>query len=169
MKKSPSLARSKLKPIRRSNTILKGSSDGEEDKRRTRAVLAGFLIGRQPASGLSIAQFCKQTGVSANSFFVWKRRLRPQNGQANRGEPRSRSNVFVKRSPSNSPAAAARPLVPVRLLADPDRFRALDAAVFEVEWPNGLVLRVPAECNGRAVRDVVKALAPLLVGERASC
>ncbi|MGO9462781.1 MAG: IS66 family insertion sequence element accessory protein TnpA [Isosphaeraceae bacterium] len=127
------------------------------------------LIGRQPASGLSIAQFCKQTGVSANSFFVWKRRLRPQNGQANRGEPRSRSNVFVKRSRSNSPAAAARPLVPVRLLADPDRSRAPHAAVFEVEWPNGLVLRVPAECNGRAVRDVVKALAPLLVGERASC
>ena len=35
------------------------------------------LIERQPVSGLSIAQFCKQTGVSANSFFVWKRRFRP--------------------------------------------------------------------------------------------
>ena len=34
------------------------------------------LIGRQPSSGLSIASFCDQAGVSANSFFVWKRRLR---------------------------------------------------------------------------------------------
>ena len=34
------------------------------------------LIGRQPSSGLSIASFCDQAGVSANSFFVWKSRLR---------------------------------------------------------------------------------------------
>lgn len=126
------------------------------------------LIERQPASGVSIARFCKQVGVSANSFFVWKRRLRPQMGRARRGKPTSRSRAFANSTRSNSPAAAAT-LVPVRLLADPDRPRAPHAAVIEVEWPNGLVLRVPAECNGRVVRDVVKALASLLVGERASC
>jgi transposase-like protein len=126
------------------------------------------LIERQPASGVSIARFCKQVGVSANSFFVWKRRLRPQMGRARRGKPTSRSRAFANSTRSNSPAAAAT-LVPVRLLADPDRSRAPHVAVIEVEWPNGLVLRVPAECNGRVVRDVVKALASLLVGERASC
>lgn len=127
------------------------------------------LIERQPASGVSIARFCKQVGVSANSFFVWKRRLRPQMGRARRAKPTSRSRALVRSSRSNSPGAAASPLVPVRLLADPDRPRAPHAAVIEVEWPNGVVLRVPAECNGRVVRDVVKALASLLVGERASC
>ena len=126
------------------------------------------LIDRQPASGLSIAQFCKQAGVSANSFFVWKRRLRPQDGRAQHGSRTSRRRV-VTRARSNGAAAAATPLVPVRLLPDPDRPGARHAAAIEVEWPNGLVLRVPVECDGRVVRDVLKALAPLLVGDRASC
>lgn len=121
------------------------------------------LIDRQPASGLSIAPFCKQAGVSANSFFAWKRRLRSKDGQAHHGTRTSRRRAVT------SPSAAATPLVPVRLLPDPDRSRAPHATVIEVEWPNGVVLRLPAECNGRVVRDVVKALAPLLVGDRASC
>ena len=71
------------------------------------------LIERQLASGLSIARFCEQAGVSANSFFVWKRRLRPKNGQAQRGTRTSRRRA-VTRARSNGPAAAATPLVPVR-------------------------------------------------------
>jgi len=127
------------------------------------------LIGRQPASGLSIAQFCKQTGVSANSFFVWKRRLRSQAGKSQRRPAsRRRWNRAHSSGPSgHSPSAS--PLVPVRLIADPDQRHAPNALAIEVEWPNGVVLRVPAECKGRVVRDVVKALAPLLVGDGASC
>lgn len=33
-------------------------------------------LGRQRASGLSIAEFCRQEGVSAGAFYTWKRRLR---------------------------------------------------------------------------------------------
>jgi transposase-like protein len=129
------------------------------------------LIGRQPASGLSITRFCKEAGVSANSFFGWKRRLRPQNGQDNVGKATSRSSTrpLASSTRSNGCAAAANPLVPVRLIADPDRRRAPHAMAIEVEWPNGVVLRVPAECDGRVVRDVVKALAPLLVGGAGPC
>ena len=76
------------------------------------------LIERQPASGLSIAPFCKQAGVSANSFFAWKRRLRSKDGQAHHGTRTSRRRAVT------SPSAAAIPLVPVRLLPDPDRSRA---------------------------------------------
>lgn len=128
------------------------------------------LIERQPASGLGITRFCEQAGVSANSFFAWKRRLRAQNGQVQQGTRTSRRRA-VTRPRSNPPrrTAAATPLVPVRLVADPDRPRAPHATAIEVEWPNGVVLRVAAECNGRVVRDVLKALAPLLVGDRASC
>jgi transposase-like protein len=129
------------------------------------------LIGRQPTSGLSIARFCKEAGVSANSFFVWKRRLRPQNGQANRGQPTSRSStrLLASSTRSNGRAAAAKPLVPVRLVADPVYRHAPNALAIEVEWPDGVVLRVPAGCDPNAVRDLTKALAPLLVGDRASC
>jgi transposase-like protein len=127
------------------------------------------LIGRHPGSGLSIARFCKQTGVSANSFFVWKRRLRSQTGAFQR---RSASRRRLNRARSSRPSRhspSASPLVPVRLMADPVHRHAPHALAIEVEWPNGVVLRVPAECDGRVVRDVVKALAPLLVGDRASC
>jgi hypothetical protein len=47
--------------------------------------------------------------------------------------------------------------------------KALNARAIEVEWPDGVVLRVPAGCDPNAVRDLMKALAPLLVGDRASC
>jgi transposase-like protein len=129
------------------------------------------LIERQPASGMSIAQFCKQSGVSANSYFVWKRRLRPQNGQAHRGRPTSRSRTRSSASSARSShrAVAARPLVPVRLIADPVPRHAPHAGAIEVEWPNGLVLRVPGGSDTNTLRDLVKALAPLLVGDGVSC
>jgi len=129
------------------------------------------LIGRQSASGLSIAEFCRQSGVSANSYFVWKRRLRPQNGQANRGRPASRSGMRPSASSarSNQRAAAASPLVPVRLIADPVPRYAPHAGAIEVEWPDGVVLRVPVGCDPQAIRDLVKALVPLLVGDGAPC
>jgi hypothetical protein len=33
------------------------------------------LIERQPTSGLNIARFCANAGVSQNAFYVWKKRL----------------------------------------------------------------------------------------------
>jgi hypothetical protein len=34
------------------------------------------IISQQPASGLSIAAFCRQAEVSPASFYVWRRKLR---------------------------------------------------------------------------------------------
>jgi hypothetical protein len=65
------------------------------------------LIGRQPSSGLSIASFCDDAGVSANSFFVWKRRLRSQAGDSKR-RPASRRRW-------NRSANSSRPSGQVRL------------------------------------------------------
>jgi transposase-like protein len=128
------------------------------------------LIGRQPSSGLSIASFCDDAGVSANSFFVWKRRLRSQAGDSKRRPAsRRRWNRSANSSRPSGHSPTASPLVPVRLIADPVHRQALNAGAIEVEWPDGVVLRVSAECDGRVVRDVVNALAPLLVGDGASC
>jgi transposase-like protein len=33
------------------------------------------LLERQPTSGLNIARFCADAGVSQNAFYVWKKRL----------------------------------------------------------------------------------------------
>lgn len=129
------------------------------------------LIGRQPASGLSVGRFCQQAGVSANSFFVWKRRLRSHHGEFNRSQPTSRRrlNRPGRSSGRGAHSPEASPLVPVRLIADAVHRQPPNAGVIEVEWPSGLVLRVPAGCDADVVRDVVKALTPLLVGDAPSC
>ena len=35
-------------------------------------------IGEQERSGMSVPQFCKEKGVSEQSFYVWRKRLRKQ-------------------------------------------------------------------------------------------
>jgi transposase-like protein len=35
----------------------------------------GEWIGEQAASGLSVAEFCRQREISAQSFYLWRRKL----------------------------------------------------------------------------------------------
>ena len=115
------------------------------------------LIGRQPTSGLNIAQFCKQAGISQNSFYVWKRRLRIGVRSTDR-KPRRQSAALMTRS-----------LIPVRLVSDPVQSLASTAGAIEVAWPGGVVLRVPSGCNPDTLRDVFHLLTSALRGEVASC
>ena len=91
-------------------------------------------------SGLSAVAFCAKEGVSAPSFYAWRRRLRPPAEQA------VRSAV--------PPANVAR-IVPVRLLPA--------AAPVELLLPAGVVLRLAPGCDLDFVRALVAAL-----GERPS-
>lgn len=118
------------------------------------------LIGRQPRSGLSIRDFCESAGVSANSFFVWKRRLRSRTEQSDRRQPTLRRSTELAEEPSRrkGDSAAAGSLVPVHLIPDPVSRPASNAGAIEVEWPNGVVLRVPRNCDAGTLRDVLHAL-----------
>ena len=51
-------------------------------KRYSRERWQGWLE-EQPASGLSIAAFCRDKGIPQNSFYVWRRKLAAEvsNGQ----------------------------------------------------------------------------------------
>ena len=86
-------------------------------------------------SGLSAVAFCAKEGVSAPSFYAWRRRLRPPAEQAVR---------------SVAPTADAARLVPVRVLAA--------AAPVEVLTPAGILLRLAPGCDLDFVRSVVDAL-----------
>jgi hypothetical protein len=116
------------------------------------------LIGRQPASGLAIAPFCKREGVSQCSFFSWKRRLGSEALDVGNGktasEPRAKP---VERSSRQRTRPRNKSFVPVRLverpLSDPPPVGSI-----EVQWPNGLVLRMPAECGASRLREIVMAL-----------
>jgi hypothetical protein len=71
-------------------------------------------------SGLTVTAFCDREGISAASFYVWRRRLQ--------AEP-------------NSPAADAPRLVPVRVVLPPA------SAPVELVLPAGLVLRLPPDTD----------------------
>jgi hypothetical protein len=91
------------------------------------------VIKRQQASGQSIVGFCSKGGLSPASFHAWKRRLR---------RPRREAGQKV-----------AQALLPVQVVdAVP-----IGAGKLEVEWPDGVVLRVQG-CEAQTVNVVVAAL-----------
>ena len=92
------------------------------------------VIERQQASGQSIVGFCAKQGLAPASFHAWKRRLRRPERKAGQ--------------------KAAQALLPVQVVdAVP-----IGAGKLEVEWPDGVVLRVQG-CETQIVSVVVGALA----------
>jgi hypothetical protein len=92
------------------------------------------VIERQRASGQSIVGFCLKEGLSPASFHAWKRRLR-------------------RRSRREAGQDVAQALLPVQVVdAVP-----IGAGKVEVEWPDGVVLRVQG-CEAQTVAAVVTAL-----------
>ena len=93
------------------------------------------VIERQQASGQSIVGFCSKEGLAPASFHAWKQRLR-------------------RRSRCEAGQKAAQAILPVQVVdAVP-----IGEGKLEVEWPNGVVLRVQG-CEAQTVGVVVAALA----------
>jgi hypothetical protein len=87
---------------------------------------------------LTVAEFCRREGISTPSFYQWKKRLKEE-------PQRSRA---ARRSGKGSAAASKS-----------NRFVAVNvssAAVAEVEFPNGVRVRVPA-ANAEALRMAILA------------
>ena len=96
-------------------------------------------VGRQAASGLTIAQFCAQEGVARSKFHAWKRRF------------------WLMEAPVQCPAlpapSAFLPMT-VRLLE-----RAADEPLpIEADLPNGIRLRIPTANEHLACR-LIRAVA----------
>jgi hypothetical protein len=94
---------------------------------------------RQAGSGLTIAQFCAQEGLSTATFHSWKRRLRL---------------VDLPSPLPTSPASPAFLPVTVRL-TEPTPGEPLPIVA---ELPNGIRLRIPTTDAGLACR-LVRAVA----------
>ena len=91
------------------------------------------LLRRQACGDLSISEFCRREGVSAPSFYLWRRRLR---GRA------SASPTFVelKAAEPSPPAPAPAPL--------------------ELILANGHRVSVRRGFDPQALRELLTALAP---------
>lgn len=92
-------------------------------------------LARFRKSNLTVAEFCRQEGVSDPSFYQWRKRLEP-------GQARSKQ---LRRS--SAPKAGQPPFVPVRVPS---------SALAEIEFPNGVRIRLPAT-NAEALRAAILA------------
>jgi hypothetical protein len=90
-------------------------------------------LARFASSGLSVSAFCSAEGVSANSFFYWKRQFQ------------------AVASPAST--AAAPRLLPVHVQTS--------AAAVEVVLPGGAVLRLTPGCDLDFVRSLLATLGAL--------
>jgi hypothetical protein len=95
-------------------------------------------------SGSSIAEFCRQEGVSAPSFYLWRKRL-------------AKSTVSVGRG---SRVTAGQSFVPVRLTATA-------AMPIIIRLPNGVRVRLPGD-NIEALRAGIEVAAVLPVATSAA-
>jgi hypothetical protein len=87
---------------------------------------------------LTVVEFCRREGVSAPSFYAWRKRLGAV-PEAKGRRKRSCGDSRVKPGP--------RLFVPVNVSPSP---------VAEIEFPNGVRVRVPAT-NLEAIRAAVLA------------
>ena len=111
---------------------------GREQKRATATVWRSRLA-KFRRSNVTVVEFCRREGVSDASFYLWRKRL----GQvASRPSRRTRSH-----GSASSNGTRENPFVPVRVLSSP---------VAELELPNGVRIRVPAD-NAEELRAAVLA------------
>ena len=104
-------------------------------------------IQRQPETNLTIADFCRQLGVSVPTFYYWKRRV--QTGLRTPSEP------VVEASRSRPPTTAASPFLPVSIV-DPDAGTHL-----EIELANACVVRLRGPLSPQLLRAAIKAAGQL--------
>jgi hypothetical protein len=100
------------------------------------------LIERRRHSGLSVAQFCTEFGVSPASFYQWQRKL---------GYATPESNVQPDRR-------AASQLVPVHIVPDALANHGDSAGRLEVDLPGEIHLRIPAGCDAATLQLVLSML-----------
>ena len=100
-------------------------------------------VARQRHSGVPVAQFCRQEGVSSASFYAWRTRLRKG------ALARSRRSLFV---PVEMSAAATSP------------------GGVQIELPGGAVVTLPAEASAALLTTAIRAaMSAAASEERSSC
>jgi translation elongation factor EF-G len=98
----------------------------------------------QKASGLSVAVFCLQEGVSLSTFYRWQQQLKD-------GIPAALLEEEVDRRRIESEEVDETTFLPISLKASP----------VEIELPNGGVVRLPLGVGQAALIAVIEAAGSL--------
>ena len=95
-------------------------------------------LARYRSSGLSVARFCEQERVAANTFYYWAKRLRPHSAPS----PSRAGQVIPQRHASATPRTG-------------DDMRE---AMVCFRWQSGMEVLVPADCLA-VIRCLAECLA----------
>jgi hypothetical protein len=98
----------------------------------------------QKASGLSVAVFCLQEGVSLSTFYRWQQQLKS-------GIPAALLEEEADRQHAESEEVDETTFLPISLKASP----------VEIELPNGGVVRLPLGVGQAALIAVIEAAGTL--------
>ena len=98
----------------------------------------------QKASGLSVAVFCLQEGVSLSTFYRWQQQVKS-------GIPATLLEEEVDRRRTEPEEAEETTFLPISLKASP----------VEIELPNGGVVRLPLGVGQAALIAVIEAAGTL--------
>ena len=103
---------------------------------------------RSAGSSVTVAEFCGREGVSEATFYQWRKRLAP--------------GISVARAATGGAAGArGRTTVPHCGQAAFVELALAPAAVVEMELPNGVRVRVPAD-REQALRVAIRAAGELV-------
>jgi|WetSurSiteA1Bulk_404760.scaffolds.fasta_scaffold221085_1 transposase-like protein len=129
------------------NEIQGDGTVGAVARKRLTAEQWRDLLANQEASGQSHTEFCRQHGISASTYFVWRRKL---------GLDGSRQ-VRQKQEDGEHPLAEGGPaLVPVHItMADSV---LSDDTAFELCFEKGRVLRIPRHFDPTALGQLLAVL-----------
>lgn len=123
------------------------------------------LVSRQRTSGLTVAQWCAQAGVSQNSFYLWKRRLCAPDEESRPALPHRKQapqKAAAQKAASQKALAGPLSFVPVKVIPDvgsrPTVSGERESWGIEIVWPSGLVLRLMADGEGKTLREVFRLL-----------
>jgi transposase-like protein len=104
---------------------------------------------RYEGSSVTVAEFCRREGVSQATFYQWRKRLAPG---ATAAEPAVTSGAAAVRGRTAVPHSGQAAFVELALAP---------AAVVEIELPNGVRVRVPAD-REQALRAAIRAAGELV-------
>ena len=115
------------------------------------------LIEWQPWSGLTVAGYCEEAGVSVASFYRWKKLLtEPQ-------DPRRQRSTRRTEMQASGLKKRATQFVPIALRdssasSGPPQSNASNYGTsLRIELPNGVVIHVAGDLDGQRLGDVVIA------------
>ena len=134
-----------------------------ETRRRWWERVARFEAG----AALTVAEFCEAEGVSAASFYLWRRRFRESaEDDAAAASSASPATALSSASSSSSAGAARTPrLLPVVMtggtVQSVIRGEASHSSTLDLELPNQIRLRLPRDIEAEFVSQLLSTCAAL--------